>query len=627
MIEQNSNLPPQFAEYAQRDWILYGEQNDYPDYLVELYRRSSIHSAIIDGKHLYICGGGFKPDANLPEDQIKIVEEFFKSVNQDGDSLEDVIYPAILDWLISGNFALKGKYGILTKKPKDLYYKDWSMYRLSLDDKSLYGSKWWVFNNKGRKQIYSVKPTDIEQVGRFRFDRRQDGIIYHRNPRPQLRAYGLPEYESAITDIETDISIAEFHNNNVKSGFSAGYIIEFLNGAPTQDEKDQVVTDLREKYTEARKGGELFVIFSESKERGVNVIPIRPNDLDKQFEQLRKDVNQSIITRHGITSPMLMAIKTEGQLGGNNEILSAAELFQNKYVSPKQRVIEKLVNKWFTAKYGFDAGIYIEKLKPVKEKLSISEVKDKLTDDEQRELAGLPPATKEQKAELDSKKKQQAELKLMADDGTEDLLQALKLIAKDPEGEFIGERACLTEEDFSDEAIDKFMSSFQAYASVFDLPYYQSIVYQYLEKASGAVDLGKMSKDTGVAKEQLELALNQLQSQNYINFQIKDGKISSVKINPISDAALKEGIPAYRLTTRWKYSGPNDDRTRPFCRRMLNEVGLAGKLWDRQEINQLSIQEGRNVWLTRGGWYTLPNGNKRPSCRHYWSQVIYKLKV
>lgn len=624
-LEQNSNLPPQFSELANKDHILYGETNDYPDYLIELFNRASTHNAIVKGKQRYILGNGFMPNAELPKSQFDRAMMFIESVNLLGESLYDVVSPAVLDWLIYGGFSLKAKAGILSKKPEQLYYRDFSMFRATKEQHKFYESEYWVFDARGTKRTIYVKPQDAIPINRFNYQKPSEGLIYYCDSRPQMKFYPLPEYIGAIQDIETEISIAEFHNNNVKSGFSAGYIIEFTNGVPELDEQERIIQDLKEKYAAARASGEMFVTFADQKDRGVNVIPIRPNDLDKQFEVLRKDVTQSIVTNHNITSPMLMAIKTEGQLGGNNEIQTAAEMFQNTYVANKQNALCRVINKWFKEKEGFDAGIFIEPLKPVRNNLPLASVMDVLTDDEKRELAGLPPMTKEQKVEV-SQKKKEAQAQKFSDDGTEELLQALKDCAIDLDGEIVAQRPCMKDEDFSNESISLFERSFIQCSSVFDLPYYQSVVYQFLDKNKGKYTVAKIAKELSIAPAQVELALKQLQEQNYLNFKyLSDGTLSNFKINPVSDAALKEGVPAFQLVTRWQYSGPNDDRNRPFCHRMLNEEGLAGKLWKRQDIDRLSATEDRNVWLTRGGWYTLPNGNKRPSCRHFWSQVIVKI--
>ena len=44
----NSDLPI-FREVKSKEWIYYGEKNDFPYYLIDLYTESAYHKAIIDG--------------------------------------------------------------------------------------------------------------------------------------------------------------------------------------------------------------------------------------------------------------------------------------------------------------------------------------------------------------------------------------------------------------------------------------------------------------------------------------------------------------------------------------------------------------------------------------------------
>jgi len=49
------------------------------------------------------------------------------------------------------------------------------------------------------------------------------------------------------------------------------------------------------------------------------------------------------------------------------------------------------------------------------------------------------------------------------------------------------------------------------------------------------------------------------------------------------------------------------------------------KIYSREDINMMSVEEDRNVWSLRGGWYTNPNtGVAQPQCRHTWRQVIVR---
>ena len=60
-------------------------------------------------------------------------------------------------------------------------------------------------------------------------------------------------------------------------------------------------------------------------------------------------------------------------------------------------------------------------------------------------------------------------------------------------------------------------------------------------------------------------------------------------------------------------------KSRPFCLELMD----LNKLYSREDIEQMSSEEDRNVWEVRGGWYTNPNTNvPRPSCRHIWKQII-----
>ena len=47
-------------------------------------------------------------------------------------------------------------------------------------------------------------------------------------------------------------------------------------------------------------------------------------------------VLQKILTAHRIVSPMLLGIRTEGQLGGRTELLEAQALFLKNVIEPKQ---------------------------------------------------------------------------------------------------------------------------------------------------------------------------------------------------------------------------------------------------------------------------------------------------
>jgi hypothetical protein len=56
-------------------------------------------------------------------------------------------------------------------------------------------------------------------------------------------------------------------------------------------------------------------------------------------------IEQTILTSHRITSPMILGIKTAGQLGGRNEMLDAYDLFLETVVKPIQEEVLKVFEK------------------------------------------------------------------------------------------------------------------------------------------------------------------------------------------------------------------------------------------------------------------------------------------
>src|SRR5690242_10014979 len=94
IIKMNEHKVPQFREVRGEDFIFFGRNNDYPEYLLKLYDRSAKHNAIINQKAFYIFGGGSIACADY-------------KVNEDSETLNDVLKKVILDYELFGGFAVE----------------------------------------------------------------------------------------------------------------------------------------------------------------------------------------------------------------------------------------------------------------------------------------------------------------------------------------------------------------------------------------------------------------------------------------------------------------------------------------------------------------------------------------
>ena len=106
-------------------FVKYGENNDFPDYIFELYNNSSQMSAIIDTMLRYIEGNGIV--SNYP---LKIVNRKFETFN-------NLIEKLILDFLLYGGFSIqitRNKLGEIA----ELNYVDMRYVRVNEDEDKIF---------------------------------------------------------------------------------------------------------------------------------------------------------------------------------------------------------------------------------------------------------------------------------------------------------------------------------------------------------------------------------------------------------------------------------------------------------------------------------------------------------
>jgi hypothetical protein len=117
-----------------------------------------------------------------------------------------------------------------------------------------------------------------------------------------------------------------------------------------------------------------------------------------------------------------------------------------------------------------------------------------------------------------------------------------------------------------------------------------------------------------------EYAIGEGYDENIIKEHILTAPLADilVKIKPQTKELL------IRYSYEWKegFSDADIDTSRPFCKYLLK----ADKMYSRSEIETISARLGYSVFDRGGGWYTEPDGNHSPSCRHEWISNIVTRK-
>lgn len=571
---------PEFREINGYPYIRYGDDNSYPDYLVYLYNRSAIHNAIVNGKTRFILGRGWQPVDGVNDANLK---RFLGRVNP-SDTLNDLTYKCILDRLIFGGYGLRVLW--MGGKITTIYHQPFQTIRTNLDQSEYYISKEWTrdMSTKARFKTNAKMPEDVRMVKPFDpTTGNGEQLLYICDYRPMLKIYPLPEYIPANAAIETDVEIDNFHLNNIKSGFAAGTMITLFNGKPAPEQQKKTERDLKDKFFGTDNAGEGVIYYAELNETPPLITPLRSNELDKQYDQLAKSTIEKIFIGHNVTSPMLFGVKTEGQLGGRSEMDIAWELMNINYVDPRRQQMESDFN-YVLQFAGQNTQIELQPLKGLNMEISESMITANLTREEQREIISDALGI---------------ELK--------EVINQPQQLSKDKIDEFEG----ILINRFSQLGISQDGIEFADIKISDD----DQKLINYL-KGKETIDIAKAKKDLKIDVEKI---LKRLIENNVIQAQITSDKI--VKIKDIQEPEI--GV---EVVTMWKYSGPQDDKNRDFCAKMLR----LNRLYTREEIDQLNneMQEyNTDVWKYRGGWYTVPNTDgllHTPYCRHSWNQVLVK---
>ena len=597
-ISFENHKVPEFKEVKNKDWVYFGEDNLYPEYLIEQALRSAKHGAILAGKVNYIYGGGLhvvEKGASLTAKAT--ANKFIKQLNDD-----NFIRKMIQDFEWFNGFYVEP---ILTKggKLESINYIPFSKIRVSADEKKLYYSNDWRANTRQDKDKTGYKEFDV-----FDFEEPKSGALFYykivspKNGRDR-NVYPVPEYIGACASIETDVEIANYHLNNIKTGFAVGTIVNFNNGVPDDEGKETIEKMLKKKFQGTDRAGSVAISFNTSVDNAPTITSFTPSDLDKQFIEIGKRVEQDIFTGHKITNPALFGVNATGVVFQRDDLIDSFELFQNTYVDIRQKALEAIIND-FAGFNGVSAKIEFKRVQAVQKSIPdavLQRVYDAYPVDQLAEIVGLPPI------------KKAIPVAMKKDDEVEEIFSRYGRICG---GEILFEKAIEAGQDFD--------------FSKFESQLLMTFKKELSPNEKAIVDL--LSKDSLMPSEAIAkvLKIDKSEVNELISGLDKGGylEVDNIERTPTleGEVAIEEGTKTDNVTVEYKYTwrpdvkDRNEKNSRDFCQNRLDEA-KAGKTYTSTELISMSNDLGTNVWEFRGGWWN-KNGANVPYCRHLWSAVV-----
>jgi hypothetical protein len=577
------------VKLISKPYMYWGKDNIEPNLYNKMFYESAYQSGIIRAKINYIVGSGFQViegDENSPI-----------LTNEPSDyNLAEVMEDCTRDFELYNGFAMilhrnKGGQGgyvehidfdkLRYNEEMTIAYcsDDWGM---SYQSEELTGFKEYPLYNTKENQpislfVFIEKPKNTN-------NKKASKRVYY-------GIYPKPTYSGAIFSILSDIEIQKFHYFEAGNSFKGGTIINFANGEPDIDEKATFERNVKEALTPSENAGGILLTYSNGKDREVSVQALNGNDLDKRYLQTEKAVGQNIIIGHGATSGLLFGIKSEGQLGGSTELESAFNIFKKTYVRGRQKTIEQQYNYLFKNFFGSDL------------KIELNEPENIFTP---IQAADDSVAKVEAPAEFSEQK--------------DPIFEALKNVGVECSKLTFIEKKIIDREDFDFEKEEKDLMSKYAKESFVSYSQLQKQIMQMILDGENFQGITEAIK--GDLKEITKAYLD-LKRKGIIGAK---GELTTKGVKELSN-----NEPNFVLETRYTYEKRPDvdgdaviDTTRDFCK-MLIELDRA---YTREEIEIISANEDRNVWLYRGGWYNDPK-KPRPTafCRHTWFQNITVKKL
>jgi ribosomal protein S25 len=573
---------PEYREKKKEGYMEYGDRNDYPLYLVELFNKSAKHNAIVRNKVHYICGNGWTGN-----------EQFIEKPNR-SENLNDLTRKISMDLELFGGAYVEVIWGL--GRVAEMWHIDYTKIRTNKDNTQFWYKENWKDYKEKLEYVYPAFNPKVQEGKQ---------IIYLKEYRPNIGVYSLPVYFGALNYIESDIEVSKHVLGNAKTGFSASKLITLPDGTPSREEQNEIHRKFKNTYT-GSDGVKYMLSFVNDASRKPIVDDLGQSDLTKEdFGRVDELIQTNIFSGHQVTTPSIFGIAVAGKLGTRTEMRDGYEIFKNTYVNGKQQFLESFMNT-MAGYFGYSEEMRIIPAEPIGIEFSESTL--------------LQIAPKEwilEKIGIDMTKYQPIETK--PELAPVELADAYSVFFEF--GEDKGEFEVWKQKNYFED-VELFADVTQLQSDVLDL-------ISKDKRITPEVIADTLKEDIGVIKR----IITALEKRGFIKpteYTIGEGIDSNVIVErqltePLRDIVekIKPKTTEFliRYSYEWKKGFNNSDKSssREFCKYLLQ----ANKMYSRSEIEQMSARLGYSVWDRRGGWWTMPSGEHSPSCRHQWvSNVV-----
>jgi hypothetical protein len=369
VINLSTYTSPEIKEVRNKDYILYGEDNMYFQYLIDRYNGSPTNNAIINGISEMIFGKGLDAtDSNRKPNEYAQMKVLFT---------DDCVRKLVYDFYLMGQCAIQVIYSQDRTRIAELEHIPVETLRA---EKSVDGEiEAYYYANDWTKVKQN---TELKRIPAFGKSKESLEIMYIKPYRAGFFYYSPVSYQGGLQYAELEEEVSNYHLSNVLNGMSPSMLIQFNNGVPNEEERELIEQRIYQKFSGSSNSGKFILAFNDNPEQAATMEPVQLSDAHNQYEFLSTESTKKIMVSHRVVSPMLLGIKDQTGLGNNaDELKTASILMDNTVIRPFQTLLINHFDK-ILAYNKISLNLYFKTLQPL-EFTDLDNVEDKETKEEE----------------------------------------------------------------------------------------------------------------------------------------------------------------------------------------------------------------------------------------------------
>lgn len=332
IIQLSSYTAPVIVENNKNEWVEYGEDNNYYQFLIDRYNNSATNNAVINNICRLIFGQGLTAtDSAMKPNEWAQLLSILK---------EDDLRRIIFDLYALGQCALQIHYDKGHKAITRVFHTPIQLLRPEKcnQDGDIVG------------YFYSDNWTDPKKYVPKRFDafgtsKKEVEILYLAPYSAGMKYFSNVDYQGGIDYALLEEKIAEYLINEVSNSFAPTTIVNFNNGTPTDEMKDEISASVIGKLT-GSKGKKVVISFNENESTKTTIDTIPLQDAADHYSYLSDEATFKILRSHNVTTPLLFGVSVATGFSSNaDEMKTGALLFENMVIKPKQQMIVEMIKK------------------------------------------------------------------------------------------------------------------------------------------------------------------------------------------------------------------------------------------------------------------------------------------